>query len=88
MEGIIADEARYGEIPADIQRMIGFDAVDRKITPKTSVTLWGTGTPYREFLYVNDMAAASIFVMNWIRPYTTPTRSPCLATSTLASAAT
>jgi len=63
MEGILADEARYGEIPADIQRMIGFDAVDRKITPKTSVTLWGTGTPYREFLYVDDMAAASIFVM-------------------------
>ena len=63
VEGILADEARYGEIPADIQRMIGFDAVDRKITPKTSVTLWGTGTPYREFLYVNDMAAASIFVM-------------------------
>jgi GDP-L-fucose synthase len=61
--GILADEARYGEISADIQRMIGFDAVDRKITPKTSVTLWGTGTPYREFLYVDDMAAASIFVM-------------------------
>ena len=63
VDGILADEARYGEIPADIQRMIGFDAVDRKITPKTSVTLWGTGTPYREFLYVDDMAAASIFVM-------------------------
>ena len=64
VEGILADEARYGEIPADIQRMIGFDAVDRNITPRTSVTLWGTGTPYREFLYVDDMAAASIFVMN------------------------
>ena len=63
VEGILADEARFGEIPADIQRMIGFDAVDRKITPKTSVSLWGTGTPYREFLYVDDMAAASIFVM-------------------------
>ena len=63
VDGILADEASYGEIPADIQQMIGFDAVDRKITPKTSVTLWGTGTPYREFLYVDDMAAASIFVM-------------------------
>lgn len=63
VEGILADEARYGEIPADIQRMIGFDAVDRKIVPKSSVILWGTGTPYREFLYVDDMAAASIFVM-------------------------
>lgn len=63
VDGILADEARYGEIPDDIKRMIGFDPVDRKITPNTSVTLWGTGTPYREFLYVDDMAAASIFVM-------------------------
>lgn len=28
------------------------------------VNAWGTGTPMREFLYVDDMAAASIFVMN------------------------
>jgi GDP-L-fucose synthase len=29
----------------------------------TSVTIWGTGTPKREFLYVDDMAAASVHVM-------------------------
>jgi GDP-L-fucose synthase len=29
-----------------------------------SVTIWGSGTPRREFLYVDDMAAASVFVMN------------------------
>ena len=29
-----------------------------------SVTIWGSGTPKREFLYVDDMAAASVFVMN------------------------
>jgi GDP-L-fucose synthase len=29
-----------------------------------SVTIWGTGTPLREFLHVDDMAAASVFVMN------------------------
>lgn len=28
-----------------------------------SVLIWGTGTPKREFLYVDDMAAASIYVM-------------------------
>jgi GDP-L-fucose synthase len=28
------------------------------------VVVWGTGTPMREFLYVDDMAAASIHVMN------------------------
>ena len=29
-----------------------------------SVTLWGTGKPRREFLYVDDMADACIFLMN------------------------
>jgi len=52
--GIAADEAKYGEIPADIRAMM----------QSGKVTLWGTGTPYREFLHVDDMAAASIFVMN------------------------
>lgn len=31
---------------------------------KQSVVIWGTGTPKREFLYVEDMAEASIYVMN------------------------
>jgi len=29
-----------------------------------SVTIWGTGTPKREFLHVDDMAEAALFVMN------------------------
>jgi GDP-L-fucose synthase len=29
-----------------------------------TVTIWGTGTPRREFLYVDDMAAACVHVMN------------------------
>jgi nucleoside-diphosphate-sugar epimerase len=29
-----------------------------------SVTIWGTGQPRREFLHVDDMAAASLFVLN------------------------
>lgn len=28
------------------------------------VTIWGTGTPRREFLHVDDMAEASLFVLN------------------------
>lgn len=32
------------------------------------VAIWGTGTPRREFLYVDDMAAASVFVMNLSSP--------------------
>ncbi|MCL5875977.1 MAG: GDP-L-fucose synthase [Candidatus Dependentiae bacterium] len=29
-----------------------------------SVTVWGSGTPYREFLYVDDLASATVFLMN------------------------
>ena len=29
-----------------------------------SVSVWGSGAPRREFLYVDDMASASVFVMN------------------------
>jgi GDP-L-fucose synthase len=29
-----------------------------------TISLWGTGTPYREFLYVDDVADACVFVMN------------------------
>ncbi len=35
-----------------------------KISNLTNVTIWGTGNPKREFLYVDDMARASIFLMN------------------------
>lgn len=31
---------------------------------KSQVTIWGTGTPRREFLHVDDMASACYFVMN------------------------
>lgn len=37
---------------------------EAKVTGALHVTIWGTGTPKREFLYVDDMAAASIYVMN------------------------
>ena len=46
-------------IPALIRR---FHKAKENNTP--SVVIWGTGTPKREFLYVDDMAAASIHVMN------------------------
>jgi GDP-L-fucose synthase len=35
-----------------------------RTTNPVSITLWGTGSPYREFLYVDDVADACIFVMN------------------------
>ena len=36
---------------------------DAKVTNAPKVIIWGTGTPRREFLYVDDMAAACVFVM-------------------------
>jgi GDPmannose 4,6-dehydratase/GDP-L-fucose synthase len=33
-------------------------------TGQASVTIWGTGTPRREFLHVDDMAEASLFVLD------------------------
>jgi len=46
---------------------------------QNSVLIWGTGTPRREFLYVDDMADASIHVMNLDKAiydkYTTPMQS-------------
>lgn len=45
-------------IPALIRR---FHEAKEQNAPE--VLIWGTGTPMREFLYVDDMAAASVFVM-------------------------
>ncbi len=46
-------------IPALLRRF--HEAVEQDIE---TVTIWGSGTPMREFLHVDDMAAASIHVMN------------------------
>jgi len=43
------------------------------------VTIWGTGTPYREFLYVDDMAAACIHVMNLNKEIYQKNTSPMLS---------
>jgi len=37
---------------------------DAKKTGKKEVVLWGSGTPQREFLYVDDLADACVFLMN------------------------
>jgi GDP-L-fucose synthase len=46
-------------IPALIRRFH-----EAKVSNAPEVLIWGTGTPKREFLYVDDMAAASVFVMD------------------------
>ena len=38
--------------------------IEAKIQGKNSVTMWGTGTPRREFLHSDDLASACHFVLN------------------------
>lgn len=46
-------------IPALIRRFH-----EAKVNKASAVSVWGSGTPRREFLYVDDMAAACVHVMN------------------------
>lgn len=45
-------------IPALIRRFH-----EAKVSKASEVSIWGTGTPKREFLFVEDMALASVFIM-------------------------
>ncbi len=58
-------------IPALIRRFH-----EAKIANSREVIAWGTGSALREFLHVDDMAAASVFVMNLERvPFNKETKS-------------
>ena len=52
---------------------------EAKVNQVPSVAIWGSGKPFREFLYVDDMAAASVYVMNLPKDrydqHTTPMQS-------------
>jgi len=52
---IAMDERRFGPLDADFKEALFKDAA--------GVTLWGSGTPRREFLYVDDLADACLFIM-------------------------
>ncbi len=62
------DETVYGPIPPDVRSAL------EETPPK--VVLWGSGAPRREFLHVDDLASACVFVMSlsdedyqkWTRP--------------------
>jgi GDP-L-fucose synthase len=61
------DEATHGPIPLNIKEAIALAPDSSHLTSQAdsaSVVLWGTGQACREFLHVDDMAAACLFVMN------------------------
>ncbi len=66
IKGIKRDEEVYGPIPQDIKEAIGLASDSSHLSPdaQRKVVLWGTGKAYREFLHVDDMASACLFVIN------------------------
>ena len=63
-EGIRKEEAAYGTIPDDIKDAIGLGPIGHQPNKQPAVILWGSGTPRREFLHVDDLADACLFLMN------------------------
>lgn len=65
LDEIVYDQKRYGAILPDICRAIGYDPQKRVLLKNSipHVILWGTGSPRREFLHVDDMASGCIYVM-------------------------
>lgn len=62
LAGIARDEAMLGKIPDDVKAMLGIDSKSSVPSPQPSVVLWGSGKPKREFLYVDDLANALVFL--------------------------
>ncbi|BBT02374.1 hypothetical protein WP7S18E04_29360 [Klebsiella sp. WP7-S18-ESBL-04] len=54
---------------------------EAKESDASEVVVWGSGTPMREFLYVDDMAAASIHVMELEDKYIKKILNQCSRTS-------
>jgi GDP-L-fucose synthase len=52
---------------------------DAKMSHSPTVTLWGTGTAKREFLHVDDMAAACLYVMGLSKDSYQATTEPMLS---------
>jgi GDP-L-fucose synthase len=78
-EQVKEDALQFGKIPHDIVNCLVAIArsqghpIPRSLKPHGSevetaaaITLWGTGRPRREFLYVDDLAEACLFVMNHV----------------------
>ena len=65
-ESLQQDESSFGTIPLDIKISLGLtEKTTMKGTrTKPTVVLWGSGTPRREFLHVDDLADACLFLMN------------------------
>jgi GDP-L-fucose synthase len=59
-------EANLPEVTSGLKRSAPPTSSERseRSSPVSSVTLWGTGAPMREFLHVDDLADACVYLMN------------------------
>jgi GDP-L-fucose synthase len=71
--GINKDQSRCGDIPDDFMACLvaicksfghNHKLPDMGLKAQPAVNLWGSGSPRREFVHVDDMADACIFLMN------------------------
>ncbi len=60
------DEDRFGPLSVDLQRRLKAITNDKRgeSHQPPAIELWGTGRPRREFLHVDDLASACLFVSN------------------------
>lgn len=67
------DQSRFGDIPDDFMACLGaicksfghdHKLPDMDVKSQPAVNLWGSGSPRREFVHVDDMADACTFLMN------------------------
>jgi GDP-L-fucose synthase len=71
--GIDRDLERFGPIPEDFRRSLSSSSVREPpatgsvrsgSSSRPEVIIWGSGTPKREFLHVDDLADACVFLMD------------------------
>jgi GDP-L-fucose synthase len=72
-EGLARDETLFGPIPPELKGPLGIPSDKSaiptdsphasRLTPSRSVIIWGSGSPRREFLYVDDLADACLYLM-------------------------
>ena len=65
-ESIQKDQALFGPLPDDLQQRLKKSSPARgsDSRPSSAVRLWGSGRPKREFLHVDDLASACLFLFN------------------------
>jgi GDP-L-fucose synthase len=63
-EAVVINDATPQEEIARVLNHYGIKAGDPKSPSGVTLVLWGTGSPYREFLYADDLADAVVFLMD------------------------